>query len=153
MSLELAVQACELVLRERGKVQAREPFAAADGSLPEALQRLLAQRAASRLTVRVASAHVRLLVLPWVAQLTSAERWRALAASRFEQTYGEAPEAWLLRVADDLPPRPRLAVALPAASTSTLREVKSPVLPSLIEGSPDRVTLAPERAWTARRVS
>jgi hypothetical protein len=121
MSRELVVGARDLVLRERGRQLACEPFDNAQAPLQAALHRILAGRPGAPLTALVAASHVRMLLLPWVAPLTRRERWQSLAASRFEQTFGQAPDGWVLRVADDLPPRARLAAALPEALLGCLR--------------------------------
>jgi hypothetical protein len=123
MSRELAVGARDLVLRERGRVMAREAFGPEAGSLQAALQRLLPQRPAAPITASVAASHARMLLLPWLPQLTRPDRWLSLAASRFEQTFGEAPDGWELRVAQDLPPRARLAAAIPSALLRSLQAV------------------------------
>jgi len=124
MSPELALRDRELVLHEKGRVLARESFAAGSDALTAALQRLLPAGAAVPVRASVAAAHARMLLLPWLAQLTSAGRWRSLAASRFEQIFGEAADgAWILRIAEDLPPRARLVAALPAPMLGSLRAV------------------------------
>jgi hypothetical protein len=86
--------------------------------------------------VRKASNHARMWLLPWVPQLTSPERWNSLAVSRFEQSYGEPPEDWVLRVADDAPPRARLVAALPAGLLRALDQVARPgsIVIGLLEG-------------------
>jgi len=126
MTHELLVQARELVLRESGRVLGREEFAPVEGLLDERLQRLLKGRSASAISVRVASSYARMLLLPWLPQLNTPERWNSLAMSRFEQAYGEAADNWVLRVADDMPPRSRLAVALPAELLRALSEALKP---------------------------
>ncbi len=121
MSRELAIGPSDLELRERGRVLGREPFGAEEGSLQAALQRLLPQRSAASIKATIAASHVRMLVLPWLPQLTRPDRWLSFAAGRFEQTFGEPPDDWVLRVADDLPPRARLAAAIPAALLKSLQ--------------------------------
>ena len=123
MSRELAVGSGDLVLRDRGRVLAREAFDVEEGSLQAALQRLLPQRSSAPISARVAVSHARLLLLPWFDQLTRPERWNSLAVSCFEQTFGEPPDGWALRVADDLPPRARLAAALPETLLHSLRTI------------------------------
>jgi hypothetical protein len=84
------------------------------GSLAAAIRRLVQEHPGDgAIDVRVAAAHARLFLVPWVAQLTSAARWQTYAASRFEQIHGEVAADWVVRVAPELPPRARLAVALP----------------------------------------
>jgi hypothetical protein len=79
----------------------------------------------------------RLLMLPWNAQLTSRDRWSTFAASCFERVYGEAPDEWVIRVADEAAPRSRLAAALPkpllhsANAESPQRSVRMSVLEGL----------------------
>jgi hypothetical protein len=121
MDPELTIGARDLVLRERGRVLGRESFGAEEGSLQAALQRLMPSRPSASVTATVAAGHVRMLLLPWLPQLTRAERWLSLAASRFEQTFGEAPDGWVLRVAQDVPPRARLAAAIPRALLQSLQ--------------------------------
>lgn len=123
---ELSLDAEEIVLREQGRIVAREPIAVSDDSLREVLRRVVGARAATPTRVRVAASRARIFLMPWVPQLTTPQRWRALAASRFEQSYGELPDDWSLRVADDLPPRPRLAVALPVPLLRTIQDVVKP---------------------------
>lgn len=131
MRLELDVGARELVLSAAGRLLAREAFdglaASPASSLLPALQRLAPSRPSGRLVARVAAVHARLLLLPWMEQLSSAERWNSLAASRFEQVYGESTApGWVLRIADDAPPRPRLAAALPAPLLDALQSALQP---------------------------
>ena len=121
MSRELAIGPSDLELRERGRVLRREAFGADEGSLHAALQRLLPQRPAASIKATVAANHARMLLLPWLPQLTRPDRWLSFAAGRFEQTFGEPPDGWVLRVADDLPPRVRLAAAIPAALLKSLQ--------------------------------
>ncbi len=123
---ELSVQTGALVLSRDSRLLARQDFVDLDASLRGALQRLLKGAASEPTRVCVASEHARLFLLPWVPQLTRAERWQALAESRFEQIYGEPPDAWLLRVIDDRPPRPRLVVALPAGLARAVRDQLEP---------------------------
>jgi hypothetical protein len=123
MSRELAVGVRDLALCERGRVLARETFGPEAGSMQAALQRLLPQRPAAPIIASVAASHTRMLLLPWLPQLTGPERWLSLAASRFEQTFGEAPDGWELRVAEDLPPQARLAAAIPSALLRSLLAV------------------------------
>jgi hypothetical protein len=121
MSRELAIGASDLVLRDRGRTLGREAFDAEDGSLQAALRRLLPQGSSAPITVRLAANHARMLLLPWLPQLTRPERWLSLAASRFEQTFGEGVDGWVLRVVEDLPPRVGLAAAVPEALLESLR--------------------------------
>ncbi|MBV8209861.1 MAG: hypothetical protein JO133_07335 [Burkholderiaceae bacterium] len=123
---DLLVQANELVLRERGEEVAREAFASLD-SLAKPLQRLMKSKGVFGVSAaRIASCHARMFLLPWVPELTTAERWNALAASRFEQAYGEPPDDWVLRVANETPPGARLVAALPAAMLDTLGRLAKP---------------------------
>jgi hypothetical protein len=64
-----------------------------------------------------------MLLLPWLPQLTRPDRWLSLAASRFEQTFGESCLGWVLRVGEDLPPRARVAAAIPEALLGTLQSL------------------------------
>jgi hypothetical protein len=123
MSRELAVGARDLALRERGRVLAREAFGPEAGSLQAALQRLLPQRPSAPMTASLSADHARMLLLPWLPQLTRPDRWLSLAASRFEQTFGETVDGWVLRVAQDAPPRARLAAAIPEALVQSLQAV------------------------------
>lgn len=145
MRRELMVDAGEVALCEAGRVLARQAFGTQEGALEDALRRLLPQRPAAPLAARVSAAHTRMMLLPWLPQLTRPERWRSLAASRFEQTFGETPESWAIRVADDLPPRCRVAVALPntlleslqaAAKLSAVRVGLLDALGSLLQREP-----------------
>ncbi len=121
MSCDLAIGARDLVLRERGRVVARQAFGTEEGSLHAALQRLIPSRPPAPMTARVAAGHARMLLLPWLPQLTRAERWLSLAASRFEQTFGEAADGWVVRVAQEAPPRARMAAAIPESLLHALQ--------------------------------
>jgi len=90
-----------------------------------AIQQVLQAHPPGRLFVQLGSAWSRLMVLPWVDQLTSEDRWGNYARARFEQVYGDDSDGWELRLARDLPGRGRLAVAWPAALGTELRRHKS----------------------------
>jgi hypothetical protein len=122
--LELSLLCEQIVLRRADEILARERVPGDADALRAALHRL-AGRGASRLPVRVAASHSRMLLLPWLPQLTTPQRWRTLAMSRLEQG-GESAGQWMVQVADELPPQPRLAVALPAWLVQSLRDVLKP---------------------------
>lgn len=113
--LSVAANRIQLSLpgKDGGAETVSEPF---DGlaTLAAAIRRLVQEHPGhGAIDVRVAAGHARLFLVPWVAQLTSAARWQTYAASRFEQIHGEVASDWVVRVAPELPPRARLAVALP----------------------------------------
>ncbi|HUN92468.1 MAG TPA: hypothetical protein VMU33_10450 [Burkholderiaceae bacterium] len=88
-----------------------------DGSaaIGPAAGRMLAAHPDGEVQVRVDAGVARLFLVPWADALTSGARWHTYACSRFEQAYGESADEWTVRVVDELPPRARLAVALPTA--------------------------------------
>jgi hypothetical protein len=112
------------LLRAGGELDARSLGASDAGSaIAGAAAALAVQAAPGPLDVRLASGVARLMLLPWLDQLTTDERWRNYASGRFEQTFGENLEHWDLRIADDLPGRDRLVVAWPRP----LREALEPL--------------------------
>lgn len=123
MARELVIGGREAALCDADRTLAREAFGAEPGSLQVALQRLLPVRPAEPIVASVAAGHARMVLLPWLPQLTRPDRWRSLAASRFEQIFCESTDGWILRVAEDVPPRPRLAAAIPNALLQSLQSV------------------------------
>jgi hypothetical protein len=94
----------------------------------DALRALLAAHPRVPIDVRLACAWSRLLLLPWVAQLTREERWNNYARARFEEIFGDGAQGWEIRVARDLPGRNRLAVGWPArlqAELAAARQLRS----------------------------
>src|ERR1700688_1713180 len=74
---------------------------------------LLAQNPRIRVRAQLACGWTRLLLLPWIDQLSREEHWRNYAAARFEEHFGEDAAGWQIRVARDLPGHARIAVAWP----------------------------------------
>lgn len=115
----------ELVLDDgwqlHGPGVARARHAAEAGAvLPAALlEQLRGGRGPVRVSVSLA--HARLWVLPFAPLLDRESRWAGFAAASFERAFGDAAEGWLLRWQREVPPRPRLAAALPAALVAALR--------------------------------
>jgi hypothetical protein len=95
--------------------------------------------------VRLASGWCRLLLLPWNAQLTNAQRWANYARARFEEKVGETSETWDLRIGADLPGRDRIAVAWPAGLRTALAALPSvrSVRVDLLEHMGDLLALRP----------
>jgi hypothetical protein len=95
------------------------------GALPaaQALRDLLAAHPGRTFELRLSHACCRLLLLPWLEQLSGPERWRNYARARFEERYGEDAGRWDLQLGLDLPGCERIAVAWPRA----LREALSPL--------------------------
>ena len=124
----------------------------APGSDAAGLGRLATQLASSaperEIRVVLRGSLARLMLLPWVDQLTGESRWREFAASRFEQTFGENLQDWDLQLASDWPGRDRLAAAWPAPVRAALdgcanvTSVRLEILEHLA------ALLAREPAWT-----
>lgn len=92
------------------------------------LRGLLAAYARVAIDVRLGCSWSRLLLVPWMAQLTREERWSNVARARFEEVFGDGAQGWEIRVARDLPGRDRLAAAWPAllhAELVVARQVRS----------------------------
>jgi hypothetical protein len=116
-TLLVGAQSLSLRGRDSGAAAAsdnREIAGSGPADIAAALQTLLADHAELAIEVRVSCRWARLLLLPWVEQLTREERWNTYARARFEEVYGDDAQAWDIRVARDLPGRDRIAVAWPA---------------------------------------
>lgn len=144
----LAVQADRLHLHREGLVLLQVPLPpAAPGrgagtdwaSALRALAAAAGALALSRVDVEIDAAHVRLFVLPHHDALHAESRWAGYAQSRFEALFGEPADAWSLRVVPERPPRPRLAVALPAALLGGLRDTFGAGLRSVRVGALGRL--------------
>jgi hypothetical protein len=85
-----------------------------------AVRALLAGHDKTPIHVHLACAWSRLLLLPWMDQLTSEQRWRTYAQARFEQVFGEDARDWELQLAIDAPGRDRIVVAWPVALRDAL---------------------------------
>jgi hypothetical protein len=93
-----------------------------------AVRALLGSYDRTAIDVHLACGWGRLLLLPWMDQLTTELRWQTYAQARFEQVFGESTQAWEIHVAGDVPGRDRIAVAWPQALRQTLaahRNVRS----------------------------
>ena len=93
-----------------------------------AARALLAGHDKAQIDVHLACGWSRLLLLPWLDQLTNNQRWETYAQSRFEQVYGDNTDAWEIRVANNAPGQDRLAAAWPRPLRDTLaphRNVRS----------------------------
>ncbi|SPE23218.1 hypothetical protein SBBP1_210012 [Burkholderiales bacterium] len=93
-----------------------------------AVRALLAAHRDIAIDVHLACRWTRLLLLPWIDQLTREERWSNYARARFDQVYGEGAQAWDIRVGRDLPGRDRIAAAWPVllqAEFASQRQVRS----------------------------
>lgn len=86
----------------------------------EAVRGMLASHPKVRVAVNLACRWSRILVLPWIAQLTREERWRNYARTRFEQVFGQAGDEWDLRIGRDAPGCDRIAVAWPERLRSAI---------------------------------
>jgi hypothetical protein len=126
----LTVHADRLHLQREGLVMLQLPLPPATPGRgtavdwPGALRALAAAAGAvtlARVEVEIDAAHARLFVLPYHDALHAESRWAGYAHSRFEALFGEPADAWALRVVPERPPRPRLAVALPAPLLDGLR--------------------------------
>lgn len=91
------------------------------GAIESRLARLTAGARRIPVDVHLGGGWCRLLLLPWHAQLTGAQRWRNLAQARVEEQFGVDVGQWELQLAQDLPGRERLAVAWPAALHALLQ--------------------------------
>ena len=93
-----------------------------------AARTLLAGHDKTPIDTHLACGWSRLLLLPWMDQLTSEQRWETYAQARFEQVYGDGSDTWEIRVARNAPGQDRLAAAWPRALRETLashRNVRS----------------------------
>jgi hypothetical protein len=111
-------------------------YLAADAPLPEP-----ATAAARPVRVLLATDHARLALLPWSPALLRPSHWQTYAASRLEQLHGAPTQPWTVRVIDEPPPRPRLAVALPTALLEALGVVPAPHAQTVGRPRPAQVRL------------
>jgi len=122
---QLQIGSSALVLRavDGGQAVERERRSLEAGGAQEAgvaAHASLAAHPELAVEVCLACSWSRLLLLPWIPQLTREERWQNYARARFEQLYGESAEAWDIRLARDWPGRDRIAVAWPAVLREAL---------------------------------
>jgi hypothetical protein len=92
------------------------------------LRGLLAEHPRMDVELRLGCSWCRLLLVPWLVQLTREERWNNVARARFEEVFGDGAHGWEIQVARNLPGHDRLAVAWPAplnAELSAMRQVRS----------------------------
>jgi hypothetical protein len=109
-------------LRVAGRAEqvfARGPGPELPATLREALAALPGKGA---LTVQLAGALARWLLLPHSPRLSSEQAWAPFAHAWFEQQHAQAASAWTLRWLVETPGHPRLMAALPTALIAALRE-------------------------------
>jgi hypothetical protein len=108
-------------LRAPGRAEhsfAAEPGGALPAALCEALASLPPR---SALSVQLAGAAARWLLLPHSPRLVSERAWEPFARAWFEQQHAQAAAAWTLRWWVEAPGHPRLMAALPTALIDALR--------------------------------
>jgi hypothetical protein len=87
-----------------------------------AIRELLAHYDKTAIDVHLACGWSRLLLLPWMDQLSSEQRWENYAQARFEQVFGEDALAWEIHMARNVPGQDRIAVAWPMALRAAFAE-------------------------------
>jgi hypothetical protein len=114
LTLEVSARRVALVRGDGPAIDARDVSGDSMGEeLAQVAAMLCSQAAPRTVHARLASGVARLILLPWLEQLSNEDRWRNYASGRFEQTYGDSLEHWDLRFAEEWPGRGRLAVAWP----------------------------------------
>jgi hypothetical protein len=91
----------------------------------DTLQRLLTEhvKGRARLSVLLSSHYSRFGLIPWSEHITTPEELRAYASAYFDDTFGKSAEAWTLSLSPENAGLARIAVALPEALLSRLRDV------------------------------
>lgn len=110
-----------------------ESFAAdADGppwqAAVQAFQRFLvtADTGSGALDVVLSNHFVRYLLVPWSAQIASADEFRNCAAAMFEEIHGEVSSEWEVCVSAERPGGPRLAAAVDRSLLAAIRTAVAP---------------------------
>jgi hypothetical protein len=120
---------------------------ATSSAVPQALaDALAALPARSLLTVQVAGARARWLLLPDSPRLVGERAWAAFAQARFEQQQAQAAGPWTLRWLAEAPGHPRLLTALPNSLVEALRAACGRLSWSLRVRTCERLA-----AWRARQ--
>ncbi|GAB3251207.1 hypothetical protein [Chitinimonas naiadis] len=99
--------------RRRRVAEIRLPLKVQDG-IPQfdGLAGWLAERRSRRLSVRLSSAWVRFVVLPWQSELVDEKLALAMAQSLFGEQYGEASAGWQIALSPLQPFQARIASAI-----------------------------------------
>lgn len=94
----------------------------------DAFQRFLAtpQAGSGSVDVVLSNHFVRYLLMPWSAQITSAEEFRNCAAAMFEDIHGEVAAQWDVTVSAERAGTPRVAAAVDRTLLEALRAAVGP---------------------------
>jgi hypothetical protein len=119
--------------RRRAAFSFAETFVADGNGTPwqaavDAFERFLATPEAGRGTLEVVLSNhfVRYLLVPWSAQIASAEEFRNYAASMFEDIHGDLAAEWDVMVSAERAGAPRLAAAVDRALLAAIRTAVAP---------------------------
>lgn len=91
----------------------------------DTLQRLLGEhvKGRARLTVLLSSHYSRFGLIPWSEHIHTPDELQAYASAVFEDTFGKSAEPWALSLSPESAGMPRIAVGLPQALLTQLREM------------------------------
>jgi len=104
----------------------------------DAFQRFLAtaETGSEALDVVLSNHFVRYLLVPWNAQIASAEEFRNCAAAMFEEIHGEVASDWDVTVSAERAGAPRLAAAVDRSLLAAIRTAVAPTRLRLVSIQP-----------------
>ena len=105
---------------------------------------------AGPLSVVLSNHFVRYMLVPWSAQIASAEEFRNYAAAMFEDVYGEVSSGWDVTVSAERSGAPRLAAAVDRQLLEGVRAAVSPARLRLISVQPYLMAAYNRVAWRRR---
>ena len=104
----------------------------------DAFQRFLAtaETGTGALDVVLSNHFVRFLLVPWSAQIASAEEFRNCAAAMFEDIHGDVSAQWDVTVSAERAGAPRLAAAVDRSLLAAIRSAVAPTRLRLLSVQP-----------------